>query len=133
MPLRAERGGEAAEVFGPLGEDQAVPSATEGGEHIGDDLCGAGVVGDEVAVDRGHPAGGGRLGVAVVAERGGEHVQHGSGAGASSDRVFSVPAGPGTRDVADRAQLQADEVVQLVAPEGVAVTSGEWGSGWRPT
>jgi hypothetical protein len=49
VPVLAQRGHETVEVVDPLGEDQAVPSAGEGGRHVRDNLGGAGVVGDEVA------------------------------------------------------------------------------------
>ena len=76
-PCVAQSCGEPLEVGGPLGEHQAVPPAGQGLGDVGDDLGGACVVGDQVPVDRGHPAGSGRVGVAGVAEPGGVHAEDG--------------------------------------------------------
>ena len=80
----------------------------------------AGVVGDEVAVDRGHPAGRGWLGVTGVAEVGGVHVQHAARAPAppAMSGAPRVPVWGADDGVPDRAELQRDEVVELVAAVG---------------
>ena len=54
----------------PGGEDEDVRALSMGVEHVGDDLVEAILVGDERAVDFGHPAGRGGIGVAGVAEPG---------------------------------------------------------------
>ena len=69
----AQGGRESVEVVGPLGEYEAVPSASDGCDDVVDDLSSAGAVSGEIAVDGG---------VAM----------------------------------ADRAELQSDEIVELVAP-----------------
>jgi hypothetical protein len=66
-----QRGDEAVEMFGPLGEHQAVPAASQGGRDVIHDLAGSDLVGDQVAIDGGDAAGCGRVGVAVVPVRGG--------------------------------------------------------------
>jgi hypothetical protein len=67
MPALAQHGHEPVQVLGPLGEHEAVPAASEGGDDVVCDLAGAGVVGDQVAVDRCDAAGCGGIGVAGVA------------------------------------------------------------------
>jgi hypothetical protein len=47
---------ELVQVRDPAGEDEAVPTLRKRGGHIGDDLPGARVAGDQVAVDHGHSA-----------------------------------------------------------------------------
>jgi hypothetical protein len=52
----AECAGEPVEVGDPFGEDQAVPPALQSFGDIVGDLPGAGLVGDQVPVDRDDPA-----------------------------------------------------------------------------
>jgi hypothetical protein len=69
--------GEAFDMGGPLGQDQAVPASFPCCRHIVDYLGGAGVVGHEVAVDGGHSARFGGIGVTDVVVDGVVDVQHG--------------------------------------------------------
>ena len=74
---RAERG-ELVEVCGPLGQHEAVPSSARASATSAATWRGPCVVGGQVFVDRGDPAGSGRVGVAGVAERGsGARAGHG--------------------------------------------------------
>ncbi len=94
----------------------------EGGGDVGDDLAGALVVGDEVLVDGGHAAGGGRVGVAGVPVGRGVHAQDGCGACVGCAAGEGRDAGGGLAGCGDgvsgRADVQADEVVELVASVG---------------
>jgi hypothetical protein len=121
VPEVAERTGDRLQVPGPVGEHQAVPALAEGGRDVGDDLAGALVAGDEVLVDDGHPARRGRAGSPAVAVGGRVEVQHwrwSSAGGAARQHVHAVGL-PGRGDgVPDRADLHADQVVELVAPVG---------------
>jgi hypothetical protein len=63
-----QRGGESVDVGGPLGQHQAVPSPAQRLGDVVGNLPGAGVVGDQVAVDGGDPARRRRIGVSRVAE-----------------------------------------------------------------
>ena len=100
----------------PLGEHEAVPSAAERGCHVVDDLTGTGLVGGEVAVDGGHAAGCGRVGVTGVPEGRGVHAQDGLRHD-GFERVGRQGAGCLLADgVADRAELHPDQVVELVTP-----------------
>ena len=89
---------------------------------VGDYLLVALVAGDEVLVDEGHPAGCGRAGASGVAVGGRVDVQHRRGASAwcaAGQHVRSSGGLPGDGDgVADRADLHADQVVELVAAVG---------------
>ncbi|OSY34574.1 hypothetical protein BG845_06727 [Pseudonocardia autotrophica] len=99
---------------GPLGQDQAVAPASERGLDVGEHLLIAGVVGDEVAVDIGDPARSRRICLAAVDEVGqmdGEgSVRCATGRGGEGARLR------GAHGVSDRAELQRDQVVELVAP-----------------
>src|SRR5688572_12891764 len=111
---------EALDMGGPLGEDQAVPAAFQRGYHVVDDLSGAGVVSDEVAIDGCHPTGLGGVGVTGVAEPGLVHVDYGYRRldGVLELELRRVVAGRrgGLCDgVADRAELERDQVVEFVA------------------
>jgi len=109
---------ECLEVVGALGEHQAVTTVSQGSGDVLDDLAGSGGVGGEVAVDGGDAAGSGRVEVAGVAEPGGVQVQHRRGCCGVGcpDREG---AGEGSADgVAGGAELQADQVVELVASVG---------------
>lgn len=87
------------------------------GDDIRDHLLVAGIVGHQVAVDRGDSARGGRIGVAAVVEGrqmdGERSVRRAAdcrcGQGARLRRAHGVP---------DRAQLQGDQIVELIAPVG---------------
>ncbi len=104
----------------PLGEQQAAPAAFQRGDHVIDDLGEAGVVGDEVAVDGRHAAGLRRVGVTEVAVGGVVHVEYG---GRALGGLFKFELGRavlawwrGLGDgVADRTQLEGDQVIELVA------------------
>jgi hypothetical protein len=51
-----QRSSEPVDVSGPLGQHQAVPAAVQCLDDVGGDLASAGVVGNQVAVDRGDAA-----------------------------------------------------------------------------
>ena len=125
-PLSVTGSGEGArlvivQVPGPLGQDQAVP-ALASARDVGEDLAAALVAGDQVRVDGGHPAGRGRAGWPVVTVGGRVEVKdrRGPSAGrAAGQHVRAVGGLPGRGDsVPDRADLHADQVVELVAPVG---------------
>ena len=63
VPAVPECVGDPVEMPGPLGQHQAVPASVQGRVHVAGELGGAGVIGDQVPVDRCHPAGSGRLGI----------------------------------------------------------------------
>jgi hypothetical protein len=64
------------EVVHPGGQQKHVGAAAVGFEHIGNDLLEPLLVGNQGAIDLGHPAGRGRIRVAGVAEPSGMNVQH---------------------------------------------------------
>src|SRR4051794_6694378 len=103
------------QVPGPLGEHQAVPTTGQSGNHIVGDLTGASVVGDQVPVDGGDAAGGRRFGVAGVAEAGRVDVQDRFRCLCVRRAAADGAGGRLDEGVADRAQLEGDEVVELVA------------------
>ena len=105
-------------MAGPLRQYQAVSSAFAGFVDVLDDLLKSVVVSDEVAVDGRHAAR--RLGtrITVVGVPGGMHAQNRVRHG-SIHRDEGVSGRPGDR-VPDRAELEADEVAELVE-SGVAV------------
>ena len=102
-----------------------MPAPLQCRRHVIEHLGGAGVVGDYVAVDGGHPARRRWVGVADVAESGVVHMEHGCWP-LPQARLRELELGRaivglrrglcGVRDgVADRAELQRDQVVELVA------------------
>src|SRR5215212_6070580 len=116
MPAKAQRGHQPVQVLGPLGEYEAVPATSESGHDVIGDLSGAGPVGDQIAVDRRDAAGGGGVGVAGVTVVRGVDVQdrfRRLNVGGAAAQSADARLGDG---VADRAELQGDEVVELVAP-----------------
>jgi hypothetical protein len=99
-----------------------------GADHVADDLVGAGPVGDQVPVDRGDPAWCGRVLLTGVPEAGAVQVQHRlrpwllvSAGGEGQLGCAAVTAGRSDcvgEGVSDRAELQGDQVVQLVPSVG---------------
>lgn len=112
--------GEALDVRYPLSEQQAVPAPCQrGGGHVVDDLSEAGVVGDKIAVDGRHTTGFRRVGVPDVAIRGVVHVEYrrralGGGVEVELGRAVLGRWGGLGDGVPDRAQLEGDQVVELV-------------------
>lgn len=128
--LLPELVGEPFDMRGPLGEHQAVPAAFQRGGHVIDNLAGAGVVGDEVAVDGRYPTGFPGVGFSEVAVGGVVHVQHRRwslrGVVEFELRRIVVEGCGGLGDgVADRAELECDQVVELVAAVRVAVSPSQ--------
>ncbi len=125
MPEGARAVGDRLQVAGPVGEHEAVPAPGECRRDVGDDLQVALATGDQVLVDDGHPARCGRAGVPAVPVGRRVEAKHRRGpraGGAAGQHVRAVGGLPGQGDgVADRADLHGDEVVELVAPVGVAV------------
>jgi len=78
------------------------------------------VAGDQVLVNDGHPAGCGRAGVPGVAMDSGVDVEHWRGPSARGTAGQHVDAGDDLRGhgegVPNRADLHADEVIELVPP-----------------
>ncbi len=68
VPSTAEQFGKKRDVPGPLGQDETMSPTSQRGDDIRDHLLVAGIVGHQVAVDRGDSARGGRIGVAAVVE-----------------------------------------------------------------
>jgi hypothetical protein len=64
-------GGEPVEVGDPFGEDQAVPTPPQSFGDIVGDLPSAGIIGDQIPVDRSDPARCRGVGITGVAEVGG--------------------------------------------------------------
>jgi len=108
------------QVRDPASEDEAVPALLKRGGHIRDDLAGARIAGDQVAVDHRHSAWHGRVGIARVAVRRGVQVQHrrrSAVRGAAGKHRHASGGLAGTRDgVPDLPDLHGDQVVELVAP-----------------
>src|SRR6266545_6247895 len=100
-----------------------MPASFQCGDHVVDDLGEPGVVGDEVAVDGSHSAGFGGVGVAEIAVCGVVHVKHRSRALCDpvefelSRAVLGCWGGCGD-GVSYRAELQRDQIVELVATIG---------------
>jgi len=135
MATIAQRAGELIEVTGPLGQHQAVPATGECLSDITYLLGGPGLVGGQVLVNGCDTARGGGVGFTDVRELGVVHAEHGDWA---LRRLTQVDAEVGlfwavrcrsvlarARGVNDRvpggADLEGDEIVELVAPVG----------GWR--
>lgn len=75
---RAQRVGELVQVRSPVSEDEAVPALVQRNRHVGDDLPGPLLVGDQVLVNEGDAARRGRAGVPGVAVPGRVEAEHGS-------------------------------------------------------
>jgi hypothetical protein len=116
----AQRVGEFVQVRGPVGEDEAGPALGQRGCHVGDDLQGPRLVGDQVLVDDGDAARRGRAGVPGVAVPGRVEVEYESRAFAwvsAGQRRDAIGGPSGTGDgMPDLTDLHGDEVVELVAP-----------------
>ncbi len=128
MSLVTERAGEAVKVAQPLRQHEAVSASGERlGDVIGDLRCPR-LIGGEVLVDRGDPARGGRVGFSGIAELRRVDAQNRNratrqldvesrlpGLGDLNGRARAADCREG-HGVPDRADLQRDEVVELVAP-----------------
>ena len=106
-----------------------MPSPGQGLADVCGDLGSTRVVGREIPVDRGDPAGSGWVGVAGVAEPGGVYAEDRRWAGVCAGwwqvklrRAIAIwrrgVAGGIGDGVPDGADLQSDQVIKLVAPVG---------------
>ena len=118
VPGLAQQAGEPFRVAGPVGQDQAVAVLAEGGENVRGYLPGALLVSGHVPVDDCHPAGAGRVGIAVIPVRGRMNVQNGRGP-PGAGKGFLAGRVAGERDgVPDRSGLPGDQVIELGAAVG---------------
>ena len=101
-------------MAGSLGEDEAVAAATECLDHVGEDLLVACLVFGQRAVDACDGARDGQIDWVLQPERGGVDDEHGAGSvGTGAFEGVGVGVSEG---VADRAELEADQVIEAVAP-----------------
>jgi hypothetical protein len=108
--------GEVVDVAGSLGEDKAVSAATGCLHHIGEDLLIAFLIFGKRAVDACDGTRDGQIDRVLQPERGGVDNEHGAGSvGTGAFEGVEVGVSEG---VADRAELEADQVVEAVAPVG---------------
>ena len=113
-PSLGERGGEVVDVARSLGEDKAVPTATDGIDHVVEDLLVARFVLGESAVDACDGTRDRQIGWVFQPERCGVDDEHGARP-VSTGAFEGVGVGVG-EGVAYWAELEADQIIEAVAP-----------------